>query len=172
MDGAELTIWICLAVLLVCGVVGAVRPGWGFMLGQRWWFRDRPEPSDAYLFVARIGGVVLIVLSLLGALGMVWLRSEAARNEARTERCQELLAEFEDVVAFVEQDDPAPGDASRRIDNLDEVERLADSEGVTIAVVEHPMYGDALRVTDPAFADSAHPYLFELTAFGGYCPTT
>lgn len=51
------------------GLFGAVKPAWGFAFGERWTYREDPQPSRAYLVLTRAGGVVMLVLGLgLGLL--------------------------------------------------------------------------------------------------------
>jgi hypothetical protein len=66
-------VWVGLGLFLIAGVLGVVRPTWGFMLGQRWWFRDRPEPSAAYAAAARASSVVIVLLVLLAVTGILVL---------------------------------------------------------------------------------------------------
>lgn len=57
--------------LLVIGLIAFLRPGWGFEFGSRWTFKERPEPSDAYLATNRAIGAVVTVLALAFAAALV-----------------------------------------------------------------------------------------------------
>jgi hypothetical protein len=58
------------AVAAFVGVLAVLRPGAFFVLdAPRWWFSGtRPAPSSAYLLWSRIGGVVMVVGSVLAVV--------------------------------------------------------------------------------------------------------
>ncbi len=51
------------AVLLVAGLLSALKPEWAFKLETGWRIKDA-EPSDAYLIVSRVLGSILALLGL------------------------------------------------------------------------------------------------------------
>ena len=57
-------------VLVTTGLLAAVRPAWGFAFGERWTYREDPEPSPAYLFFTRLLGVAMLVAGLLVGLAL------------------------------------------------------------------------------------------------------
>lgn len=160
MDGTLVTTWLALAALASLGIAGIVRPGWGFMLGSRWQFKDPPVPSEAALVIARVGSVILLVSTLAAAGGVIWLERQRDWREARHERCEELLAEFDRITEFK----PVQG----IVTNPGDVYLFAEELGVEAEIVVGHV-GEAVRVTDPEFVDGDHRELFDLTAFGGFC---
>ena len=66
-------------VAVTVGLFGAVRPAWGFAFGERWTYREEPEPSSAYLVVTRVLGVVMLAVGL--GLGLALSPSTAAPED-------------------------------------------------------------------------------------------
>lgn len=64
-------VWGMLSGLLVTmGLFAVVRPAWGFAFGERWTYREDPEPSRAYLVLTRAGGVAMLVGGLVLGLAV------------------------------------------------------------------------------------------------------
>ena len=68
--GSEPSWGMLCGILVVLGLFGAVKPAWGFAFGERWTYREDPEPSRAYLVVTRAVGVAMLVAGLVLGLAV------------------------------------------------------------------------------------------------------
>ncbi|WP_040952024.1 DUF6199 family natural product biosynthesis protein [Gorillibacterium massiliense] len=51
-------------LFIVMGILNVIFPGVGWRMRYGWMMKGDAEPSDAYLFMSRIGGIVVVIIGL------------------------------------------------------------------------------------------------------------
>ncbi|MEC0241672.1 hypothetical protein P4H66_17785 [Paenibacillus dokdonensis] len=49
-------------IILALGVIQIRKPAWGWRVNEGWKVEGESEPSEAYLVLAEIGGILIVVM--------------------------------------------------------------------------------------------------------------
>ncbi len=56
--------WIFIIVFMILGFIGTISPRTSWYLSNWWKFRSDAEPGEASLILYRVGGIILILVSV------------------------------------------------------------------------------------------------------------
>ena len=72
---------ILLIIMIIVGLIEVIKPEIGWYLSEGWKFKNA-EPSDTALLMARIGGVIVIIVALLMLMNIHQLGWESATGSS------------------------------------------------------------------------------------------